>query len=212
MIVKHSRYSDALGGRKLEKKKTVVHILGAIFLVWFAIVMFRVASGSISMLLPFKENGAVDFSNRFKLLIPYALCMVVFAGLIVILNDGEFMEWLPSAGIILGLTFGGALIGFYKYICVLLSLVYAVWWLIASFRNLKSAWDGPAFIMALCRICLTAAICGFVLGWAAVPTESVEIVAGSAQAQSFTIAGILALVGAGGLVGEAFLWIKYCEY
>ena len=85
----------------MTKRKTIVHFLTAIPLVILGLNMFKIASGEISFDLHILADGARDMSAPRSIVLPLMIAILGFAGLITILNDGEFLDWAKAAGVIL---------------------------------------------------------------------------------------------------------------
>ena len=197
----------------MDKKKTLVHFLAAAAMVFMAFTLFGIAGGSISMQPTKNEDGSFSYDGLVRLLFAFDLCILTFAGLIVILNDGMFTEWLPSAGIIVGLTLVGFFLSFSPIIGFILSGLYGIWWLIASIRSLAASWgensSAASVLMAICRIVMAITLLSFLGIWALLPDTAVvakEVV------EVYTGIGILAIAAAVALCIEGFIWLKYCDY
>lgn len=192
----------------MERRKTLVHFLGAIFLVIFAVVLFKIKSGDIIMAHTPKADGSYDYSGLIKLTITFTLCILAFAGLITVLNDGEFMAWLSSAGIIVAFGVVGVIFDIGMITGALIAGVYCLWWSIASIKSLIANWDSymPCKIMAICRVVLAVMLGFFVLVWLSIPV-GLEPVSGV-----YTWAGVLSIIGAVAMFIEGCIWFKYCDY
>ena len=201
----------------MERRHTIVHFLAAAALIAFAVVLFCVAGGSISMARPQNPDGSFDYSPLFALMIPFALCIISFAGLITVLQEGEFTAWLSSTGVIILLAFIGFIFDAVPAFAIILGGLYAVWWTVAGVRSLISSWGYDGFwasaIMALARLLLAAALVSFVFVWTSTPTDIGAPNVMTADAISTCIwSGVISIAAAIGMIAEAVLWIIYCEY
>ena len=201
----------------MEKKSTFIHFLCAIALIYFAIVLFCVANGSISMERPRLPDGSFDASGLIKVLIPFNLCILCFGGLITVLNEGEFRDWLPSAGIILAFAFIGFIFDLSNFMGLLIGGVYAVWFTITGVKNLirsffsSYGFYGPSILMSLCRIVLAGTLIFFVFFWVNFPINEAFAV-DSFAADTCRWAGGFAIASAVALIVEAVIWIKHLDY
>lgn len=197
----------------MDKKKTLVHFLAAAAMVFMALTLFGIAGGSISMQPTKNEDGSYSYDGLVRLLFAFDLCLLAFAGLIVILNDGMFSEWLPSAGIIVGLTVVGFLLMFSPIIGFILSGLYGIWWLIASIRSLAASWgensSGASVLMAICRVVMAVALLSFLGIWGLLPDTAVVA---EATVSVYNGIAVLSIVAAVALCIEGFIWLKYCDY
>lgn len=201
----------------MEKRYTIVHFLAAAALIAFAVVLFCVAGGSISMARLQNPDGSFDYGPIFALLIPFCLCIISFAGLITILQEGEFTAWLSSAGVIIVIGFVGLLFNMAPFAGVVLAGLYAIWWSIAGIRTVIATWGDDGYwasaIMAIGRLLLAAALVSFVFAWITIPTEIGAVNEMTSTAvTSCIVSGALSIAAAVGLVAETLVWIAYCDY
>ncbi|MBR2988502.1 MAG: hypothetical protein IKC64_02120, partial [Clostridia bacterium] len=91
----------------MEKKKTIIHFLTAIVFVILAIQLFKIASGEATTDRFRNPDGSFDYGPVLAIYIPFLLCIVMLAALIVALQDGEFFAWLGSLGAIAIIALGG---------------------------------------------------------------------------------------------------------
>ena len=200
----------------MEKSKTFVHFLTAVLLIVFAVAIFKVTNGTVSLVRPQNQDGSYDFSGLLSLIIPFNLCILAFAGLITVLNDGEFGAWFGAAAVIVGIALVGFFLGFSPFAGLLVAGLYAVWWLIAAFKNLIATWGDNGFwasrLLALCRIVLAAAMCMIFLFWLATPFESMDILQDADIVRQYNLTAIACIVGAVALGVEGILWLNFCDY
>ena len=60
----------------MEKSKTLVHFLAAVLLIVFAVAIFKVKNGTVSLVRPRNEDGSYDFSGLLSLVILFNLCIL----------------------------------------------------------------------------------------------------------------------------------------
>ena len=94
----------------MEKKKTIVHFITAIVFVIFALQLFKIANGEATTDRFPNPDGSFDYSPVLAVYVPFILCILGLAGLIVALQDGEFGAWLGSLGAIAVICLGGYLL------------------------------------------------------------------------------------------------------
>lgn len=199
----------------MEKKKTIVHFLGAIIFIVFAVMLFNVANGTISMERPKNPDGSFDYSGLLSLAIPFNLCIIALAGLITVLNEGEFHAWLVSSGVILVVAVVGFFLDIMKITGIVIAGLYSIWWMIASVRGLRATWGNGFWvdrIMAVGRFMVAVTLVFFVLTWVFIPVELGVPVDMSVASGICTWAGVLSLVSAVALFVEGVIWVKYCDY
>ncbi|MBQ9103627.1 MAG: hypothetical protein IJY57_00890 [Clostridia bacterium] len=188
----------------MTKAKTLVHFLTAIALIIFGVVLFKIKSGDISMVKTQNADGSFDYSGLIKLVLTFSLCVLGFAGLITVLNDGEWGAWLGSAGVIVGVGAVGVLFDIAIITGTAIAGLYFVWWIIASVRCLRATWGGYTEdkIMAVCRFILALAMGTFVLVFMTLP-DTAEV------SGVYTLAGIASIVGAVAVAIEGIVWRKF---
>ena len=200
----------------MEKKHTIVHFLTAIALVILAINLFKVASGETSVVWVKQPDGAYTQDGLLSLVIPFTIIILCLAGLIVILNEGEFLEWLPAAGVIVGIMFFTTLFGFSLLGVVVVGGLYFIWWAIATFKSLKYAffeddyWESK--LMSACRIPIVVFLALFVIAYGSFPAGAIREFDITPYVSICNWAAIVALIAAVCTVVEAIMWIRYCEY
>ena len=201
----------------MTKRKTIVHFLTAIPLVILGLNMFKIASGEISFDLHILEDGARDMTAPQSIVLPLMIAILGFAGLITILNYGEFLDWAKAAGVIL-LIGGIGCFTLYNVAIFLLAGLYCLWWGIASVKGLfqtlsdQEGWEG--LVMAIFRIVM--AVMFFMVFMVGINTpgmyfpESGSLTEGLANWSTW--AGIFCFASAVGLVVEALIWRRVCDY
>lgn len=199
----------------MEKKHTLVHFLTAAALVYFAVALLNIANGTATTDRFPNPDGSYDYSSVLALYIPFNLCIIGLAGLITVLQEGEFGAWLGAVGVIVLISLVGVFLNLMQGAAFLVGGIYAVWWSISAIRNLAAHWDSFYWenkLLALCRILIAAALVLFVIAWMALPMEF-DVVQDMSQAMPICgWAGGLAIAAAVALVVEGFLWIRYCDY
>ena len=197
----------------MEKKGTIVHFLCIATLISFAVILFMIANGSISMDRLQNEDGSFDFGGLLPLMIGFNLCVMGFGGLITVLRQGEFFDWVKSCGVILLFAVVGFMFDITTVTELVITGVYAIWWLIAGVRGIIENWGEKGFvlgrIMAICRITIAIALIAYAPVWIFVPSshlpvDNINIVIGICN-----WAGALSLLAAVGLGVESFIWLKY---
>ena len=200
----------------MEKSKTLVHFLAAVLLIVFAVAIFKVTNGTVSLVRPLKEDGSYDFSGMLSLVVPFNLCILAFAGLITVLNEGEFSAWFGAAAVIVGIAAVGFFLGFSPFAGLLVGGLYAVWWLIAAFKSVIATWGDNGFwasrLLAFCRLLVAAMLAVFVLFWLATPYESMDVLQDAAIVTMYNWTGVACIVGAVALCVEGVIWLIFCEY
>ena len=200
----------------MEKKHTLVHFLTAVALVVFAINMFKIASGETTVVWIKQADGSYSQDGLLSLIIPFTLVILGLAGMIVILNEGEFLEWLPSAGIIVGIMFFTTLFGFSLLGVVIVGGLYCVWWGIATFKTLRVAfceddyWENK--LMSALRIPTVAFLALFLIAYGSFPAGAIREFDITPYVSICNWSAIIAIVAAVCLVVEAIMWIRYCDY
>lgn len=199
----------------MEKKKTIVHFLAAIAFVVFALALFKIASGEATTDRFPNPDGSYDYGPVLKLFIPFDICIVMLAGIITALQDGEFGAWLGSLGAIALISVVGVLFDFMSLAAVLIGGVYVIWWGIVAVKSLAANWNSFYWenkVLAIVRTLVAATLVAFVLVWVKLPLEF-DVVQDMSQVIPFcSWAGGLAIATAVGLVVEGALWIKCCSY
>ncbi len=204
----------------MTRGKTAIHFLTAIVLIVLAIVLFNFASGKLTFDKIPKENGKYERGAIVAFMLPLTLVILGFAGLIVALNDGLFMDWLQSAGVILlfGVV-GGMIIGWYKLGAVLMAGVYFLWWGIASIKYfIRSWWDLSAWqniVVALFRLLMAGMFLMIVIFVLSAPTLDVQPGVSTYTpdlAVNARWAGLFCIGSAVGLFIEGILWRRVCDY
>lgn len=200
----------------MDRSKTFVHFLAAIAFIAMAIVLFSIAGGSISMERVQKENGAYTFGGSLPFSITFSICLILLAAIITVLQEGEFMDWLPSCGVIVLISGVSLLFGFSMFAGVVLGGLYTVWWLIASIKTLRASWGYNGFfadaLLALCRFVLTGALFTLVMAWGMLPVSIGSVPDMEVISRYGTIAGVGSILAAVALCVEGGLWIKYSDY
>lgn len=202
----------------MEKKKTIAHFFGVIAMIAFAVTLFQIASGKISLVETQRPDGSFDKTGILKLVIAFSVAIMALAALITVLQDGEFMAWLGSVAVIAIIAAVGFFLGISVITGALVAGLYAIWWLIASLRHVSTLWHEDAWwasrLMALCRILIALAVCVFVVVWLMLPSATIPITDPSQVTivKVYTVGGVAAIVAAVALFIEAVLWIKFCEY
>ena len=195
----------------MEKRKTIVHFLTAIAFVIFALQLFKIANGEATTDRFLQSDGSYDYTPILNLYAPFLLCIVGLAGLIVTLQDGEFMAWLGSLGAIALIAFGGYLFNGMDIAGILIGGVYTIWWGIVAIRSLAYHWDSFYWenkVLVVTRILTAVALGLFVVMWSNLPT-AFDIVQDMTKVMPICAwAGGLAIASAVGLAVEGILWIR----
>ena len=204
----------------MTRGKTAIHFLTAIILVVLAIVLFCFASGKLTFDRVLKDNGKYDKGAITAFMLPLTLVILGFAGLIVAINDGLFMDWLTSAGVIalFGIV-GGIFFGWYRLGAVLMAGVYFLWWGIASIKYFISCWwDLSAWqniIVALFRLVMAGMFLMIVVFVLSAPGAMAEVGVSTYTpdlAVNAKWAGLFCIGSAVGLFVEGILWCRVCDY
>ena len=199
----------------MEKKNTIVHFLCAVALICFAVILFKIANGSISMNRIQNEDGSFEPGGLLPLMLGFNACIIGLGGLITILQEGEFVEWVKSCGVILGFALVGFMFDITSITELLIGGIYAVWWAIASIRSLIESWGENGFtlsrIIAVCRILTALALISFIPVWIFVPSSYLPVDNMRSIIAICNVSGILTLLSAVGAITEGIIWLKCIE-
>ncbi len=199
----------------MDKDKARVHFVAGILLVVFAVVIFCVAGGAISLSRLRAEDGSHPYNGHLLVLVFFDIAMFAIAGVMAVLHDSMLLDWLQSCGVILVLGAIGFLFSVIPFAGWAISALYGLWAVIGGIRSFLQTWDGfnPDSAIALCRVVLGIALFSFVYMWFTLPNE---INAANAMTPESTtaciVAGVLAIVGGAATFIEGLIWTEYCEY
>ena len=199
----------------MEKKHTLIYFIGAIAFIVFGILLFKVANETMLLEKTLQEDGSYEQNELLLMVAVFSVCILCLAGLIVVLNEGEFSAWLSSAAVIVGVNFVGFFIGISSIASTAIAGLYGIWWLIAALRSVISTWGENEYwestVMAIGRVVVALTLISFVLIWmSSFMTPADE--AWATNAMIYKISGIMSIVSGAALAFEGFLWYKYLDY
>ena len=194
----------------MEKKHTIAHFFTAIVFVIFAIALLKISSGAATT-----DRFKNDYGPVLALYIPFLLCIVGLAGIITVLQEGEFLDWLKSVGVIALIGLAGFIFDGMQWAAALVGGLYAVYWTIVALRSLANNWDAYEWenkLLALARVLIAAALVLAVVVWVQLPVERDVTQDMSSVTTICGWAGGVAIAAAVCVFIEGVLWIKYADY
>lgn len=198
-----------------EKKQSIVYILGAIAFVILGVNLLKVYDGTASIAISHNPNGSLNIMGILNISVPFYVLILCLCGILVILQDGEFLEWLPSAGVILVIALISHVLIFLVGIGGFITCgLYALVWVIGSVKGLwESLFDSwETLLIALCRVVVAVALVALFIVWVNFDYETGIDLLNPNETNIFLWGGILSIAGAVALVGESFLWMRELDY
>ena len=196
----------------MESKYTPIYYISAIAMAVLAVLFFLIASGTFSLAIyPKEEGAAMDLTPVWALLIPLAVLLLSVNGILTVFIDEEFPVWLTRSGVALAFLALALITGLYPFFCITSAAVAAGWWFFISLKNLSDVAgyfeESSGYIMYACRIIIFAALAAIAVTWAFFPLayKSDNLLSNAGVIVGY-VAGGLCAAGAVAFVAEAVIW------